>query len=205
MIRYPILCAFLAGCGAALDGAAGGPRSGDDGAALDASAPVSLDAASARPASSLASMTELLCGGPCPPGAFGSTSEVVLVLSRPRPAYQVTIQADGTVLYQGHRFVKVRGPAEGHVDPAEVRRLVQRFEDAGFRFDRFDVSASPCGESATDRPATTLTLVRGQRQLRVVRRACESGPFSLADEIDAVAGTARWVQCEPGAPAPCEQ
>lgn len=200
MIRDIWLSVLLLGCGASAPPAEGAPPA----------PPTASTSSSTSPGGtpSIDAMTErMLCGGPCPPGALAPAgdSDVMLILTRPRPAYQVTMRADGTVLYQGRRFVKVRGPAEGHVDPAEVRRLIHRFENAGFRFDAHDVSASLCGKLATDLPATTLTLVRGGRRLQVIRYACEGGPLQLADEIDAVAGTARWVRCDADTPVPCQQ
>ena len=48
------------------------------------------------------------------------------------PAYVVTLQGDGTVLYKGVQHTPFIGTRQGTVDPAAVARLVANFDTLGF-------------------------------------------------------------------------
>lgn len=48
------------------------------------------------------------------------------------PIYKVTIYTDGTVVYEGERFVEVEGRQTTNIEPEVVEQLVAGFEAAGY-------------------------------------------------------------------------
>jgi hypothetical protein len=119
------------------------------------------------------------------------------------PSYSVTIAADGAVTYNGQRFVRVTGEQHGQADPTRLAVLHQHIRDADF----FNLRDSYRATNITDLPSYRISVERGGVTKTVEDYAGPSvgmpqGAHDLEDEIDAVAGTAQWVQREPGAPVP---
>lgn len=109
------------------------------------------------------------------------------------PAYRVSINEDGEVVYHGERFVNVRGEQRAQIPRADVERLLERFEAVGFEELRDEYRAH-----VTDLPTYTITLERNGQTKRVLDYGGISAGMpravrELQDEIDRVAGTARWV------------
>jgi hypothetical protein len=109
------------------------------------------------------------------------------------PDYTVTISGDGGVLYEGRRFVAVRGQQTAQIPEAQVRALLARFDAIGF--DRLN---NEYRAHVTDLPTTTITLTRNGRTKSVLDYGGTGAGMpesvrGLQQEIDRVAGTARWV------------
>jgi hypothetical protein len=109
------------------------------------------------------------------------------------PDYTVTITSEGDVTYVGRRFVNVVGEQRSTVPREEVARLLARFDEIGFERLRDDYHAP-----VTDLPTYTLTLTRDGHSKTVVDYGGLSAGMpqavrDLQDEVDRVAGTARWV------------
>ncbi len=109
------------------------------------------------------------------------------------PDYSVTITGEGEVRYAGRHFVNVVGEARATIAPAQVQALLARFDAIGFERLRDEYRAS-----VTDNPTTIVTLTRGGRTKRVVdyvgvAAGMPESVRALQDEIDRVAGSARWV------------
>jgi Domain of unknown function (DUF6438) len=168
-------------------------------------------------------LEQRLCGGRCPSfeiltkidggapetdgGGIGvEPPDLRLVLERTNPGYRVTIQADGTVVYEGHRFVKVHGRVVDHIDPAGLLALARQFDKAGFSFDARGLSTSPCAEWVTDQSRISIVLTRRGRELRVDYYMCEraGAAVELADEIGRITRMDRWTQCEPTTHVRCK-
>jgi hypothetical protein len=141
------------------------------------------------------------CAPVAPAGAGGNPvnqADVVISLSRSAcygfcPIYTVAITGEGEVTYVGHGFVNVVGEQTATIPRADVARLLERFDEVGFENLRNEYRAS-----ITDIPTYTIALERnGQRKVVVDYGGPGAGmPASvraLEDEIDRVAGTARWV------------
>jgi hypothetical protein len=110
------------------------------------------------------------------------------------PDYTVTISGDGGVLYEGRRFVNVRGEQHAQIPAADVQALLARFDAIGFDNLRNEYRAH-----VTDLPTTTVTLTRNGRTKSVLDYGGTGAGMpesvrALQAEIDRVAGTARWVQ-----------
>ena len=131
------------------------------------------------PADALIRLQRTSCYGPC-------------------PVYTVTIDARGTVTYEGERSVRAAGRRTARVDPSVVARLLARADRIQFfeLRDAYRVIEHPDGTSTmvTDQPTKIVTLTVNGRTKKVEDYV--GAPESLAEferEIDAAAGTKRWV------------
>ena len=116
----------------------------------------------------------------------------------PCPVYTVTIDARGTVTYDGERFVRVVGRRRARIDPSIVAGLLARAD--GIRFfrmrDAYRAVHNPDGSITvvSDLPTKIVTVTANGRTKTVEDYV--GAPDSLAEferEIDAAAGTKRWV------------
>lgn len=140
----------------------------------------------------------LACCAPVAAPAQTPESNVMITLTRSVcfgfcPAYRVTISGDGEVVYVGERHVAVTGEQRARIPRSEVQALLRRFEEIGFNDLRDEYRAR-----VTDLPTYTITLERGGQRKTVVDYAGTSAGMppavrELEEEIDRVAGTARWV------------
>jgi hypothetical protein len=168
---------------------------------LDDPAPLISVGAEARRRSFDALHDRVLCGGQCPSSSelglsTGPGPDFEITLSRRCPAYVVTLRADGTVVYEGHRWVKVHGRVVDHVAPKDVDGLVRRFEDGFEKVHPLDL-----WKLRTESfPELTLTLVRGDRSLKV-----DADVLGVAAKIDRIAGTERWTRCGSSPDVPCDE
>lgn len=131
--------------------------------------------------------------GPIPPAA-----DVAITLTRGVcfgfcPDYTVTIRGDGTVTYVGRRFVNVTGEQHAAVEPAQVQQLLAQFDAA-----QFNTLNDAYRANITDLPTFSVALTRNGQTKTVIDYGGLSAGMPqvvrhLEDEIDRVAGTARWV------------
>ncbi len=168
---------------------------------------------------SLLSFT-LSCGGAGAGGARPVTtpeadkpvpSDTVITLERTRcygtcPSYEVTIYADGRVVYEGRKFVKVEGTANGSVTQEQLRQLVAEFEKTDYFSlrDTYGDATDGCPTYMTDNPFANTSLRLGGRSkaIRHYYGCAEKGGgkvypqslYALEGRIDEVVGTARWVK-----------
>ena len=125
--------------------------------------------------------------------------------------YSVTIHGDGRVVFETdgeaadsasglHRAmafssgVLVRGRHDDRIDPAAVAALVQQFRDAHFFSLRDEYTAQ-----ITDNPTYVLTIDTGHGKKTVVdyvgqKVGMPRSVSHLQEEVDRLAGTARWVR-----------
>jgi hypothetical protein len=108
----------------------------------------------------------------------------------PCPVYTVTIDARGTVTYDGERAVRVVGRQTAQIDPSAVATLLARAEQIHF----FDLRDAYRVSLVDDIPTEVVTIVVNGRTKRV--EDLVGAPDSLKEferEIDKAAGTRRWV------------
>jgi hypothetical protein len=186
-VAFAVGLAALAGCGKervsteatprerVVSGASGSTK----GAGKDLSTPASGETFAIR-------MTRAACYGTC-------------------PVYDLEIDADGSVRFEGARYVRVRGKQSANVAAADVAALVARFEATHFFELTWD---DPCKNVATDHATVTLTLVDKGRKRTVVDylgNGCVPASLrALPAEVDRVARTDAWTKCEkrPNPPFP---
>ena len=122
----------------------------------------------------------------------------------PCPIYTVTIDARGTVTFDGERFVRVVGRRTTQISTSTVATLLARA--ARIRFfemrDAYRVVENPDGtvSMVTDLPTKIVTVTVNGRTKSVEDYV--AAPDSLAEferEIDAAAVTKRWVFLDEGA------
>lgn len=109
------------------------------------------------------------------------------------PVYTVTITGEGAVRYEGRNHVDAVGVRTATIPPADVARLVARFDEVGF-----DRLQDAYRSQATDLPTFTISITHNGRTKTVVDYGGVSAGMpravrDLEDEIDRVAGTAQWV------------
>ncbi|MEP7293122.1 MAG: DUF6438 domain-containing protein [Chloroflexota bacterium] len=112
------------------------------------------------------------------------------------PVYSVTIYTDGTVEYNGERFVDVTGEQTATIDPAVVEQLVAGFEAAGY----FDWNDDYTEMHVTDMPTITTSVTRNGEIKQIVRYAGDdTAPIALPyleTWIDIAANTSQWTGAE---------
>ena len=114
------------------------------------------------------------------------------------PVYVVTIDARGTVTYDGEKFVRAVGRQTARIAPASVATLLASAERIHF-FDlpnAYRVIRNPDGTetSVSDLPTTIITITVNGRTKRVEDYI--GAPASLGElerQIDEAAGTRRWI------------
>lgn len=109
------------------------------------------------------------------------------------PIYRVSIDGAGNVVYNGERFVNVRGEQRAQIPASDVRALLRRFDEIGFTRLRDSYRAN-----VTDLPTYTVSLTRNGVTKTVVDYGGTGAgmPESVRElqaEIDRVARTDRWV------------
>ncbi|MCU1278658.1 MAG: hypothetical protein JWM53_2204 [bacterium] len=128
----------------------------------------------------------------------GAVSPVLASLERTAcygrcPIYKVTVLRDGTVLWEGERFVKVTGKATAKVSAAAITDLAKAFARADFfalqdKYDSYDV---------TDHPSAITVFDDGKRKKTIHHyHGDHSAPKALVeleDRIDTLVGTSKWI------------
>jgi hypothetical protein len=113
------------------------------------------------------------------------------------PFYQLTIDGNGDVTYEGKDFVAVEGTRTTRIDSAKVQELVTAFEDANF-FSLEDEYRMP----ATDLPTVITSITLNGRSKRVLHygldcRGGEPAPDELCEleqKIDEIVNSDQWVK-----------
>jgi len=113
------------------------------------------------------------------------------------PIYTVTIFEDGTVRYNGERFVDVTGEQTSEIEPETVARMVEAFENAGY----FDWDEAYDEMTITDAPSVITSVTRDGETHRIHRYTGDSSaPLALAfleAWIDEMANTQQWTGVQP--------
>ncbi len=113
------------------------------------------------------------------------------------PIYTVTIYDDGTVVYQGERFVAVTGEQTTEIDPATVDIMVEAFADAGY----FGWDEAYDTMFVSDMPTVITSVTRDGETHRIERyEGDDSAPLLLPfleNWLDIMANTAQWTSVQP--------
>ena len=109
------------------------------------------------------------------------------------PIYKVTVLRDGTVLWEGERFVKVTGKATAKLSAESLLALGQELKLADVfalrdKYESYDV---------TDNPSAIVSVDDGKRKKTIHHyHGDASSPkalYELEDKIDRIVGSARWI------------
>lgn len=121
----------------------------------------------------------------------------------PCPVYAVLIKGDGTIEYEGVTFVATEGAQRATIDPLALRALSTAARRSGIDGapDAVKPGTAACATWRNGVELVRLGVTRDGRTRTVdLYPGCDPGDPKLvafAKEIDALAGTARWVS--PGA------
>jgi hypothetical protein len=114
------------------------------------------------------------------------------------PSYKLTIRGDGSVVYEGYKYVRVSGVQKYKIKPSEVQDLLKLFMDLNF-FDLDDEyisikHADGTETVVTDLPTTFTSITVGERFKKIVNYVGAPENLELLEsKIDEVAGSKHWV------------
>jgi len=113
------------------------------------------------------------------------------------PIYTVTIRGDGSVTYQGQRFVEAMGEQSDRVTPQAFAGIIAKANAARF----FDLRPEYRAQ-ITDIPTYVITVTLDGRTHRVVDYGGVSAGMpqavrALENEIDRATGASRWTGQQP--------
>ena len=122
------------------------------------------------------------------------------------PIYKLTVDADGTVTFEGRRNVKVKGFVKDRLPRDDLRNLILAFEAASFFTlnDSYQTEKDGCPEVWTDNP-TAITSIRMNHKTKTISHyyGCQTGrgtaiyPNGLTNleaQIDKIVGTDKWIK-----------
>jgi hypothetical protein len=117
------------------------------------------------------------------------------------PVYEVNIDSDGTVSFDGTKYIAVPGHHRGSATQPAIDALSSEIKRINFfrLRDSYEFEPDGCTSWATDNPSVSIAVIRGVEIKRVVYYyGCrgfdaEDGIRSLARSIDRVAQTEKWV------------
>ncbi len=129
---------------------------------------------------------------PAPAGTFSITVERTACRGY-CPAYTLTVDGTGEVLYEGKRAVAVPGAQTGTVDPAVVEQL--RASVVASKF--FEMEDCYCERTITDLPSVIVTVTDGDMKKRVEHytgdKSAPSALGQLAAAVVNLAGADQWI------------
>jgi hypothetical protein len=135
------------------------------------------------------------------PSSRDTPDEKTLVMTMSRstcfgtcPDYNVSLYEDGTLEYEGRRFVKVTGSRKKTLDSATVQRVRQAIVDSGIQ----QLEPDCCGcQEWTDSPTVVISMMTdGQRKTVYHYHGCTKAPDwlgKLEDRLDSLLGTDEFV------------
>ena len=130
--------------------------------------------------------------------ASGNYDDVIITLERTPcfgfcPVYTLNIHGDGTVVYEGKDFVKIKGHAEATISQEEIEQLVAEFE----KVDYFSLHDSYTERTITDAPSVITSITIDGRTKTIEHY---HGDFStpeeltrLEDRIDEIINIDQWI------------
>ncbi|HQU85773.1 MAG TPA: DUF6438 domain-containing protein [Pyrinomonadaceae bacterium] len=119
------------------------------------------------------------------------------------PAYKLSVKADGTVLFEGIDFTKVKGKTEGKISEEKLKQLVKAFQDADYFNLNGKYDYENCNQMTDHPSATTSIQMDGKTKTIGHYHGCKDGSNSFKDElvklsrledkIDEIVETKRWI------------
>jgi hypothetical protein len=110
------------------------------------------------------------------------------------PTYSLAVYADGTVEYDGKKWVPVLGEKTAHIDNARFRELARAVNASGFF-----CMAADYERGITDMPAVYVTVRKGD-QRRQIKDYDDAAPEKLAEierMLDALTAQLFWPAAKP--------
>ena len=112
------------------------------------------------------------------------------------PAYELTIQTNGKVIFYGKEFVEHKGEKTGDISQDNLDHLIKKIDESHF----MQIPSDPdCESRYTDMPSVFLTIeLNGQQNSVSHYQGCKGFQFEeelydLEEAIDSLAGTSKWI------------
>jgi len=125
--------------------------------------------------------------------------ELIITLERTAcfgtcPIYTLTIHGDGTVVYEGKDFVKIRGIEESIISQEKIEKLILEFD----RADYFSLNDNYVEHTITD-AQSVITSITIDGKVKIIEHyhGDLSAPETLSnleDKIDEIANSNQWVK-----------
>lgn len=129
----------------------------------------------------------------------GEQDEVVITLERTAcfgfcPVYTLTLQGDGTVVYEGKDFVRVKGRAEITITKEKVEQLVSEFKEV----DYFSLNDKYNERTITDAPSVITSItIDGKTKTIEHYHGDFNAPEQLTElenRIDEIINSKQWIK-----------
>lgn len=128
------------------------------------------------------------------------------------PVYTLTITANGTVVYEGRRFVKSEGRVESKISPEQLSEILAAVRRADYfsMKDRYALVEDGCDGIWTDL-SSAITTIRINGRTKTIRHyyGCQDKPndgislrvyprdlYELENKIDEIVGSEKWVKID---------
>ncbi len=137
------------------------------------------------------------------------TDDLLITLSRTEcygtcPVYELAIDPNGKVLFDGKKYTKILGQANGNIAASGMDELIEAFNAAAFLDLSDTYDQSTCPEFATDMSSVTISLRQNGHTKTVIHNlGCSTkggnkpyppGLRELESKIDSIAGSTRWIK-----------
>ena len=123
-------------------------------------------------------------------------SDLVITLERTAcrgtcPIYKLTIEGNGTVIYEGQDFVQVKGKQTASLSPEQIQQLISAFEQA-----RFFTLPDYTDQDTTDSPSVITSITLNGKTKTVNHyygdNSTPQGLFDLESKIDEITNSKQW-------------
>jgi hypothetical protein len=147
-------------------------------------------------------------------------SDLIITLERKPtlgilPMYKIIVFADGTVIYDGRKYVKTEGIVRTKISLEQVRELIEEFEKVDYFSlkDRYEIVSDGCPGYATDSPwaFTSITINQKSKSIQhyygcqyvvhdsghvpsLIEEVYPKELVTLESRIDEIVNTKQWVQ-----------
>lgn len=106
------------------------------------------------------------------------------------PVYKLTIRGDGSVTYEGRKFVRVVGTRQSTLDKTDLAELVRAFNKAGY----FGLDDHYRSRVVSDEPTTFTSFTMAGRHKQIEDYWGDPAALiALENQIDEVAGSKKWI------------
>lgn len=118
------------------------------------------------------------------------------------PTYKLTVNADGSVVFEGRDVTKVKGKVEDKISVEKVKQLIGEFEKANYFNLEDSYDGETCPRTSTDRPnANTSIQIGGKKKSVSHNLGCRGQDskiyppelYELENKIDEIVETKRWI------------
>ncbi len=131
----------------------------------------------------------------------------------PCPIYDLIIQPDGKVTFDGKFYTEVKGKTEGKITQEQLKQLIDEIEKANFFSldNAYNYKSKNCPELATDLPSVNLEIKLNGKEKTInhyygcfeketsnqnkdwAEKVFPQQLFKLENKIDEIVETKRWI------------